>query len=251
MFYIFLFIIGCCIGSFLNVCIYRIPEHISIVTPRSFCPNCKRQIKTKDNIPILSYILLRGRCRYCKEYISVQYPIVEGITGMMLVILFYQFGMSKYFGIYSLLFVALVVVFAVDIKTMIIPDRITIPGVIVGIIFSLVLRHIPVKDSLFGILGGAGFFIVVAVLGRLIYKKDVMGFGDVKLAGMLGSFLGWRSLIVTIFLSLLLGSIFGILFCLITKRSLKTIIPFGPFLSVSAMLTIFFRERFLGLYGLV
>jgi len=170
---------------------------------------------------------------------------------MMLVILFYQFGMSKYFGIYSLLFVALVVVFAVDIKTMIIPDRITIPGVIVGIIFSLVLRHIPVKDSLFGILGGAGFFIVVAVLGRLIYKKDVMGFGDVKLAGMLGSFLGWRSLIVTIFLSLLLGSIFGILFCLITKRSLKTIIPFGPFLSVSAMLTIFFRERLLGLYGLV
>ncbi len=244
--YIFVFVVGACIGSFLNVCIYRIPKHLSLVRPGSRCPGCGTSIGWVDNIPILSYVLLRGRCRHCGEGISPQYPIVEFLTAGCYLLLYQHFGLSVPFVGYSIFSALLIVAFFIDLYHSIIPDYVTIPGIIIGFAFSLLTHE--VRISLLGILLGAGVLLVVGYLGKLLYKKDVMGWGDVNLAAMVGAFLGWQFLLLTLFMSFLSGALGGLILIALRKRSMASMIPFGPFISGSALFTLFCGEKLLMLY---
>ena len=190
-YYAWVFLFGICLGSFFNVCIYRIPRKKSIVVPSSFCPACQHPLRYYDNIPLLGYILLRGKCRFCKAPISIQYPLVEFITGMVFLILFQWFGFSGSFFIYGLFLGALIVITFIDIEFQIIPDIISLP--LLG--FGLVVSWIPNLtvywlDSVLGALLGGGFLYLVAMLYLLFRKKEGMGGGDIKLMAMAGSFLG-------------------------------------------------------------
>lgn len=238
----FIFIIGTVIGSFLNVCIYRMPREKSIVKPRSYCPGCRKHIAWFDNIPILSYILLKGKCRNCKKSISPRYIIVEILTGALLVLSYKVWGLSPLFVIYSTLFASLVVVTFIDFEFQIIPDEISYGGMALGLFISLIyprlhgtlIWHRGLLDSFLGLLAGGAMIYGIGILGKLIFKKDAMGGGDVKLMAMIGAFLGWKYVIIIFFMAPFFGSIVG----LIMKYKYKVeIIPYGPYLSLATIVT--------------
>ena len=219
VFYIFLFVFGALIGSFLNVCIYRIPLGRSIIWPSSRCTSCNSPIRAYDNIPIISYFfLLRGRCRYCKEKISARYPLVEALNAFLYLLVFWRFGPGRSSAIYCLLCSALIVITFIDIDFQIIPDRITLPGIPIGIAAGSLLLPDPFlraaalgyKASLIGAVSGFAFFYMVAYLSLALLKKEGMGGGDIKLMAMVGGFLGWKAVILTTFLGSLFGSVIGI-----------------------------------------
>jgi leader peptidase (prepilin peptidase) / N-methyltransferase len=263
-FSIFLFVIGACIGSFLNVCIYRLPLNRSIVMPGSFCFSCKSPIKPFDNIPILSFIFLLGKCRRCGSLISFQYPFVEFATASLFVI-FYRIsgfdlkhlvvnpssililiGMFFYIG-------AMVVITMIDLKHQIIPDSISIPGIVLGLIFTLYRVYIndtsrfilsaDLFDSFFGGALGALIFYLIIVISR-----GGMGYGDVKLSAMIGTFMGWRVLLVVIMLSVISGSIIGIYLRLTGKNKPREPIPFGPFLAIMSLVCLVYGKNILDWY---
>jgi leader peptidase (prepilin peptidase)/N-methyltransferase len=235
-------ILGAMVGSFLNVCIYRLPKEESIVWPRSHCPTCKKMIRFYDNIPLISYLLLNGKCRYCKGSISLQYPLVEGITALSSFLLFLKFGPSLSYLFYFVFVAALIVITVIDLYHQIIPDVISLPGVGVGLLTSLIIPQITFFNSLMGILLGGGSLFLVATLYEWIFKREGMGGGDVKLLAMIGAFLGWKAVIVTILLSSLIGSITGILIMILKGKDFKYAIPFGPFLSLGAVIALFYAE---------
>ena len=262
---IFIVAFGLVIGSFLNVCIYRLPrEGLSIVQPRSLCPRCRQAISWYDNIPLFSFLLLRGRCRVCQTAISWRYPLVELITSFLLVtaayIIFNRFdGVIETraivsFIIYLYLLSALIVATFIDFAFRIIPDEITLSGIGLGLVLSLIFPwwHEPAVittnlpwlnsgvSSLAGLLGGAGAIYLVGLIGKLIFKKEAMGFGDVKLMAFLGAFLGWPHILFVFFLGCIFGSFFGIISWLITK---DRYIAFGPFLALGAVVIMFFRNE--------
>ncbi|MGB5157663.1 prepilin peptidase [Desulfobacterium sp. N47] len=243
------FIFGLCIGSFMNVCIYRLPLSKSIVTPRSMCPGCNTLIKFYDNIPLFSYILLGGKCRKCKISISLRYPMVELISGIAALSCFIKFGLSfealAYFAFAS----ALIVITFIDMDHQIIPDVISLPGIPIGILLaSLVLPSINFKESIIGILAGGGSLFAVAWIYNLITKKEGMGGGDIKLLAMIGSFTGWQGVLFTIFIASATGTLAGIAVMLKTKKGVKLAVPFGPFLSIGAILYIFFGTEIISWY---
>jgi leader peptidase (prepilin peptidase)/N-methyltransferase len=241
-------ILGAMIGSFLNVCIYRLPKEESIIWPRSHCPACKKTIRFYDNIPLISYLLLRGRCRYCKGPISIQYPLVEGVTALSSLFLFMKFGPSLSYLFYFAFVAALIAITVIDLHHQIIPDGISLPGIGVGLLASLVIPQITFFNSLMGILLGGGSLFLVATLYEWIFKREGMGGGDVKLLAMVGAFLGWKPVIVTILLSSLIGSITGILIMILKGRDFKYAIPFGPFLSLGAVIALFYGESLIRWY---
>ncbi|MCM8765443.1 MAG: prepilin peptidase [Candidatus Omnitrophica bacterium] len=234
-------------GSFLNVCISRLPEGKSIIFPRSFCPNCKKTILWYDNIPLLSYFLLRGRCRYCKTKISFRYFFVELLTASLFLFFYKKFGITAEFFIYTALFSSLIVSTFIDLKYQIIPDVISLSGIILGLLLSLIFPQIQgesshlsaLAESFWGLFVGGGMIWFTGVLGKLIFRKEAMGFGDVKLMMMLGAFLGWKKVILTFFLAPFLGIIFGIISLIKTKSHY---IPYGPFLSLASFVALVWGE---------
>ena len=238
------FMFGMCIGSFLNVCIYRLPSSMSILKPsRSFCPQCKSAIKSYDNIPVFSYIWLKGRCRNCKSSISLRYPLVELITGILAISILFLFGLTLEGLVYFIFISSLLVITFIDIDHKIIPDIITLPGIPIGLLTSFVLPAMTFMSSLVGLLVGGGSLLLVACVYSLITHKEGMGGGDIKLLGMIGAFLGWKGVIFTIFAASLTGTLVGIIVMLQKGKNLKFAIPFGPFLSIGAMSYVFFGEK--------
>jgi leader peptidase (prepilin peptidase)/N-methyltransferase len=241
-------IFGALVGSFLNVCIVRLPKEESIITPGSHCPHCKKAIKFYDNVPLVSYLLLNGKCRYCKKTISFQYPLVEGITALSSLSLFMRFGPSLSYLIYFVFVAALIVITVIDLYHQIIPDVISLPGIGVGLLASLIFSHIAFLDSLIGVILGGGSLFLVATLYQWFFKREGMGGGDVKLLAMIGAFLGWKAVILTILLSSLIGSIIGIIIMVLKGKDFKYAIPFGPFLSLGAVIALFFGNHLINWY---
>jgi len=248
MWHIVSILFGAIVGSFLNVCIHRLPKSESIVKPGSHCPKCKTQIRFYDNIPMISYFLLRGRCRYCKGSISIQYPLVEGITALCSLFLFIKFGPSLNYLFYFSFISALIVITVIDLFHQIIPDAISLPGIGVGLLGSFIVPHITLLNSLKGMLLGGGGLFIVATIYQWLFKREGMGGGDVKLLAMIGAFLGWRAVLLTILLSSLIGSITGIAFIALKGKDFKYAIPFGPFLSLGAAIALFFGEDIIEWY---
>jgi len=237
--------VGAVVGSFLNVCIYRIPEHRSIVFPSSHCPKCRHPIKPWDNIPLVSYLILRGRCRHCEGKISLQYPLVELITAAMALLLFWKFGLSVKF-LFSFIFTcSLIVIAFIDLHHQIIPDLITLPGIPLFFLGAVFFMDIHVREALLGILLGGGILYIIAFVYALLTKREGMGGGDIKLLAMLGAFSGWKSLLFILLLSSSLGALVGITVMIVKGKDMKYAIPFGPFLALAAVAYIFFGGYFM------
>jgi leader peptidase (prepilin peptidase)/N-methyltransferase len=239
---------GAIVGSFLNVCIIRLPKGESIIIPGSHCPQCNHPIKFYDNIPLISYLLLGGKCRYCKRSISAQYPLVEGTTAISSLLLFLKWGLSLSYFFYFSFVAALIIITVIDLYHQIIPDVISIPGIGVGLLGALIIPHITFFNSLLGILLGGGSLFVVATFYQWLFKREGMGGGDVKLLAMIGAFLGWDAVILTILLSSLIGSITGIIIMVLKGKDFKYAIPFGPFLSLGAVIALFYKNEIISWY---
>ncbi|MBU3911621.1 MAG: prepilin peptidase [Candidatus Omnitrophica bacterium] len=250
MTYLLIFIFGAIIGSFLNVCIYRIPRKESVVFPRSRCVSCKKSIPWYDNIPFVSYIFLRGRCRSCGTRISFRYFAVEFISAAAFLILFMNFRFTHLFWVYSLVTLSLIVVTFIDLEFQIIPDRISIGGMILGIILSALMPQMHnsltwkggLINSLIGLIAGGGLIYITGLLGNLAFKKESMGGGDVKLMAMLGSFLGWKMAILIFFLAPFFGTPVGLYLKFMKKQD---VIPYGPFISIAGFVAILWGGRML------
>ncbi|MBU4376965.1 MAG: prepilin peptidase [Candidatus Omnitrophica bacterium] len=247
---IFIFIMGSVVGSFLNVCIHRLPRNESIVYPPSHCVNCNNRLHWYDNIPFLSYIFLRGRCRFCARTISPRYFIVELTSALLFLALFISFGSSEKFAFMALLVSALIAATFIDFDFQIIPDSITVSGIIIGLIaayifpsiFGEISRQKALINSLLGVLVGGGSIYLIGVLGTIAFKKDAMGGGDVKLMAMIGAFLGWKMALLVFFIAPFFGAFVGIM--LKVKYKIETI-PYGPYISLAAIIVIFWGDRIL------
>jgi leader peptidase (prepilin peptidase) / N-methyltransferase len=244
----FAFLFGSLVGSFLNVCIFRMPKSESVVFPPSHCTSCDYVIRWYDNIPMLSYAILRGKCRRCGAPISLQYPLVEFINGALTLALFLKFGPGLIFAILFLLCSALVVITFIDLEHQIIPDSITLPGIVIGFVLSFFIPGHSWLNSLLGILAGGGSLLLVAYGYQAIAKKDGMGGGDIKLLAMLGAFFGWKAVLFIIFASSVVGSLLGIGLMLVQKKDSTLAIPFGPYLASAAILYIFYGSKIIFWY---
>jgi leader peptidase (prepilin peptidase) / N-methyltransferase len=257
MIFTFVFLMGLIVGSFLNVCIYRLQKSESIVTPGSHCPNCKHPIPWHDNIPVVSYLFLTGKCRFCKKTISPRYMLVEILTGALFLALYAAFGLSPKFFTYLAFVSALIVITFIDFDTQTIPDHITFPGIVIGPIAAVLFpsivgassRMAALFNSVSGAVLGAAMIYAIALLGKMAFKKDAMGDGDIFLLAMIGAFLGWKLVILTFFISPFVGAIVGII------RKMKygeETMPYGPYLSLGAVVALFFGNKILEyiFYGL-
>ena len=244
LFILFFFVFGSIIGSFLNVCIYRIPAGLSVVTPRSRCPHCATPIAWYHNIPILSWLLLQGKCAYCSAAVPIRYLLVEALTGALFALFFYRFGFHPVSPVVLLLIAALVAITFIDLDHQIIPDVISLPGIPIGFLCSFLVPWVSWQESLLGIVLGGGSLLTIALGYEFLTKKEGMGFGDVKLLAMLGAFLGWTAIFPIIFIGSLLGTLVGVPLMLVKKADSKLAVPFGPFLSAGALIHLFFIQHF-------
>jgi leader peptidase (prepilin peptidase)/N-methyltransferase len=240
---VFSIVLGAVVGSFLNVVITRLPaENESIVFPASRCPKCLQPIKWHDNIPIVSFILLKKKCRNCEAPISWQYPIVEFTMALLALALLFKFGFTYALPIYFIFTAALLVIIVIDFYHKIIPDIISLPGIVIGFACSFINPVITWQQSGIGLLIGGGVLYAVAAGYYLFTRREGMGGGDIKLLAMIGAFLGWQSLPFVVFGSSILGALVGIGAMAKQKKGGKTMIPYGPFLSIAALLYMFYRE---------
>ncbi|AEF95023.1 Prepilin peptidase [Desulfotomaculum nigrificans CO-1-SRB] len=241
--WLLVFITGLAVGSFLNVCIYRLPLGQSLVTPPSHCPKCNHRLGAGELVPVLSYLMLRGKCRCCGARISPRYPVVELATGLAFVLLVMVFGWQiKTLG-YLILFCGLLTASLIDWDHQIIPDQISLLLVGAGLILQALQSTGTLINGIIGGLLGGGLLLVLAVL-----SKGGMGGGDIKLVTGIGVFLGWQLLLVSLFLSFIIGSLLSGIWILIKRQGLKTAVPFGPFLSLGAIITLFYGEQILNWY---
>lgn len=275
---IIVFLFGLAIGSFLNVCIYRLPRRESIALPRSFCPHCRTAIAWYDNIPLLSYLLLRGKCRHCGGPISIRYPLVELITGILFVgahlqLLNMRQILFREHAIYLSLIIipffwyfiaSLIALSLIDWEHFILPDRITYPLIFIGLLFAVISpehfclfqwRRVitpawlaALKYSVFGLVIGGSSLWLIGIAGKAVFKKEAMGLGDVKLMAAVGAWQGWQMALLAIFLGALVASIVGITLIVGRKARWGTRIPFGPYLAVGSLLTLFFGQKILFWY---
>jgi leader peptidase (prepilin peptidase)/N-methyltransferase len=249
------FAAGCCLGSFLNVCIYRIPRELSVVRPRSRCPQCEQPIAWRDNIPLISFLLLRGACRSCRRPIGWWYPFVEALSGLMTLAVLERFGVGPVGLVYLAFICGLLVASFVDLEFQIIPDEISLGGLAVGLLVSAAVpalhgtdsRWVSLARAVLGALVGGGILYGTGLLGDVLFRKESMGGGDIKLLAMAGSIVGWKLVLLTFFLSPMLALIPGLL-VLVMRRS--HVIPYGPFLSVGLVLSLFFGEPILRVSGI-
>jgi len=223
---IFIFILGLIVGSFSNVCICRIPK----------------------NVPLLSYILLKGRCRNCKSKISIQYPIVEFLTGLIYLIIYLVYVLSIQTLIYIILSSSLIIIAFIDLNEEIVPDVISLPGIVAGFILSFFVPYISFVNSALGVVVGGGIILIIGLAGSVIFKKEAMGGGDVKLAAMIGAFLGWKYITISLFLGFFLGALVGILLIMMKIKNREDAVPFGPFIVLGSMITLLWGEKIIFWY---
>lgn len=244
--YVFIFVFGAAIGSFLNVCIFRLPDHHSLVKPSSQCPYCHHPVRFYDNIPLISYLILKGKCRDCGQKISWRYPLVEFITGVLALLLFGKFYLTLKFLVFFIFTAVLIVITFIDLDHQIIPDVLTLPGIPVFFLLAVfVVKEISWVEAVVGLIIGGGVLLAIAFAYELITKREGMGGGDIKLLAMIGGFLGWKSLIFILLFSSLLGAVVGVFAMVIKKQDMKYAIPFGPFLSMAAVAYLFWGDAFI------
>ncbi|NTV90231.1 MAG: prepilin peptidase [Clostridiales bacterium] len=255
---IFIFIIGLVFGSFLNVCIYRIPLEKSIVSPPSACTGCGARLTALDLVPVFSYIFLGGKCRHCKAKISIRYPLVELLTAIVLVSVFMKFGVSVAFLAYGILMMLLIAVFFIDIDHRIIPDELVIAGLVAGLAVFVYNIFAPGKFQFgsdnwwtdrIGLVLIPGILLLVAIIGMIIYKTDdAMGMGDVKLLAPIGFILGWRLGLVALFLSVIVAGVAGLFLIIVRRKGKKDTIPFGPFIVTGTYVALMWGYQILNWY---
>jgi leader peptidase (prepilin peptidase)/N-methyltransferase len=236
-------LLGFAIGSFLNVVIARLPAQRSLWGPRSACPSCGATIAWHDNLPLVSFVALRGRCRACGMRISWQYPLVEAITALAFAAAWSAFGPSLDFLVAAAFLAALIAITAIDLRHQIIPDAITLPGVVAGFVANLTSQRVSWLESLVGIAVGGGLFFVI-----ILASGGGMGGGDMKLGAMLGAFLGWKVVLFSLFVSIVLGGVLALTLLASGKRGRKDPIPFGPFLAAGGAVGFFCGERIVTWY---
>ena len=256
------FLFGLMVGSFLNVCIWRMPAEEQIVKGRSHCRKCGKQIAAYDNIPLLSFALLGGKCRQCKARISWSYPFVELITGLPLAAVAARFGWSCPALVYAVLGAALILVSMIDVREMILPDQITLPGISIGVIASFFVPELHgaatrwggLWSGVIGALAGSGVIYGVGAAGTLLFRRklkaigeeEAMGFGDVKLMAMVGAVIGWQKvLLVNLVLAPVMGAVVGLA---LKMRNGRDIIPFGPFLALGTLIAVFWGDSIIAWY---
>jgi leader peptidase (prepilin peptidase)/N-methyltransferase len=243
VYYILVALFGLICGSFLNAVIYRLHAGKSFLTGRSFCPHCQHSLSAMDLVPILSFVLLAGRCRYCGKNISWQYPLVEFFLAVSFCLLYFVYGWSLSFVFYLVLTSFLAIIFVYDLKYHLILDKVSIPAVILAFIFSLILK-MPVLDILIGLVLGAGFFFLQYVLSR----GKWIGGGDIRLGGIMGAALGWQKLLAALFLAYVSGSLVSLFLIIFHRKNLKSRLPFGPFLVVAAFICLLFGGAIIDWY---
>ena len=241
---IFAGLFGLVFGSFFNVCIYRIPQGKSIAWPASFCPHCKTHIRWFDNIPVLSYIFLLGKCRACKKPISMQYPLVELLTAILTVLFVYRYGITVWtFGVLLAVYF-LIILSVIDLQLMIIPDRFSLGLIVLGLAFAWCnpnFTGVWWQKELWSLVGaGAGLFgvLAIALLGTWLFKKEAMGGGDVKLMAGVGAFVGWQGVITTVIFGSFFGLVYAVFLMIFKGKKGSDAIPFGPFLSLGALINL-------------
>ncbi|NOX88111.1 MAG: prepilin peptidase [Calditrichaeota bacterium] len=249
----FVILIGLAFGSFLNVCAYRIPRKKTLLFSRSQCPNCGHTIPFYYNIPVLSFILLKGKCRYCGEKISFQYPIVELFTAFITWALFVNFGLTAQTLFYAVFVYSLIVIAVIDIKTHLILNKVLIVVLVLGLLINFFGRVIPFIDALLGAVIGGGVMFLVAILGNRIFKQEAMGMGDVKLALVSGFFLGWKLILWSLYIGFVIALLSIGVIWIIKKKSVPRHIPMGPFFASGFILNLFYGQQlfewYLGLFS--
>ena len=236
-------IFGLAVGSFLNVCIARLPEGKSLWWPGSACPHCGAAIGWRDNVPVLSYVALRGRCRACGEPIAWRYPLVEVVTAGLFVLTFLRLGWTPDLPIGLALVAALIAITGIDLLHQIIPDVITVPGILLGFLANSLAGRVSWLDSVLGILAGGGIFFVI-----IFVSKGGMGGGDMKLGAMLGAFLGWKVALISLLIAVLSGGGVAAVLLLTRARGRKDPVPFGPFLALGGLAGLLWGETLLAWY---
>lgn len=254
---LYILIFGLVIGCFLNVCIYRIPAKQSIISPPSHCTSCGTRLRPLDLVPVFSYIFLKGKCRYCGERVSARYPIVEGLTAAVFVILYFRFSFSVEF-LTAIFFSCILICLAfIDFDLKIIPNELVITGLISGVVLFVYNLFYPVSmygdrawyNPLIGMASGAGFLLLVAMIGSIVYKsEDAMGMGDVKLLAAVGLFLGWRLTIVALLLAVICAAITSLVLMLFKKLNIKSTVPFGPFISLGTFIALVYGWNIIEVY---
>jgi leader peptidase (prepilin peptidase)/N-methyltransferase len=231
----FVAILGLIIGSFLNVCIYRLPRGLSPVRPRSGCTKCGHELSWYENVPIISYLVLRGRCRKCGDAISPMYPVIEAITGAMFLAGYVLYGPGPLLAVRLLFGCAMIVLFVIDLQHRILPNVITLPGIVIGFLCSILVGP-GWQASLIGIVAGGGTLWAIAEIYYRIRHEEGLGMGDVKMLGMIGAFLGWKLVLLTLVVASFSGTIVGLGVLLLKRESMKYALPFGTFLAVGALI---------------
>jgi leader peptidase (prepilin peptidase)/N-methyltransferase len=229
-------LLGAVIGSFLNVCIYRLPLGRSIVWPASACPSCARQLSWYENVPVVSWLVLLGRCRTCRAAISIRYPLVEVLTGAMFVAAWCYLGPGWLLVSRLVLGCALIVLFAIDLEHQLLPNVITIPGIVAGFALSF-LTGLGWTSSLIGIVVGGGILLGIAEAYYRVRQEEGLGMGDVKMLAMIGAFLGWPATLMTLMMGSIAGSLAGLLIIALRRGDMKYALPFGTFLAMGAALS--------------
>ncbi|MCP3921989.1 MAG: prepilin peptidase, partial [Desulfobacterales bacterium] len=235
-------------GSFLNVCIYRIPLKKSLIRPGSSCTLCNKKIKWYDNIPVISFIFLNRKCRFCNKKITVRYPLIELMTAISYILLYKKFGITYDFFIYVAFFSILIVVSFIDFEHGIIPNIISIPSIPIFIALSLISERIDIVDSLTGSITGFSILFLIFAFYYLLTKKEGMGIGDVKLIALIGAAVGLKGILFTIFISSIVGTLYGFILMIFNRKGFKSSIPFGPFLSIGAIIYIMSGEEIIEWY---
>ena len=242
------FIVGAALGSFLNVCIHRLPQKKSLVFPGSSCPECNTSIKPYHNIPVLSYLLLRGRCAYCGARISLRYPIIELLTPLIALFLFWRFGLSAELVYYTYFYLFLIVISFIDLDTYLILNKVLIAFFVGGVILNFWLNVVPWKTALLGAVSGGGVLFLFALFGQWYFKKESMGMGDVKFATVLGFFLGWKLVLLSLYTGYLFAFIYIIILKIKKKQPTTEYIPMGPFFSLASIVWLSWWKELLDLY---
>jgi leader peptidase (prepilin peptidase)/N-methyltransferase len=240
--------LGLAIGSFLNVVIHRLPRRESLVSPGSRCPACGYSLRAVDNIPVVSYLLLLGRCRQCRAPISARYPLVELATGVLFVLHYFVFGWTLLLAVRLLFAAAMIALFFIDLEHRLLPDRITLPGIATGLLASLFLPP-GIRDALIGMIAGGG---VLWAIGEAYYRyagHEGMGGGDVKMLAMIGAFLGWQLVIVTLVFSSIAGAVIGLVVIAARRGDMKYALPFGTFLGIAAVVSSLYGDRIVRWYA--
>jgi leader peptidase (prepilin peptidase)/N-methyltransferase len=235
-------------GSFLNVVIYRLPLRMSISKPSSSCPHCNEKIKFYDNIPVLSFLLLRGKCRHCKGKISFRYPLVELLTAASFLLLYSQYSLSFFFFASCLFACALIALGFIDYYHQILPDEITLPSLLLALIYSLFRTDLNLRQALIGAVAGAGFLLFIYAAYYLLRKQEGLGLGDVTMMLLIGAYLGWRQAFFTLILASFVGALVGIFFILYKKKDFQYSLPFGTFLAPAAFAALLWGERIITAY---